>query len=111
MAPRGVAIDLQHFLTSAPQIPLAFPCDNAYIIGIMRYTTQQVADLVGIDKQTLLRWLWRGEIPEPRSVQVGHIANRLWGAPDLRRAREHKKRNYRRKNRARARDGRRGRRT
>lgn len=63
-------------------------------------TTQEVANLLKVDKTTLLRWLWRGEIREPRFVRVGRIANRLWGAADVRRAREHMKRNYRKRNRA-----------
>lgn len=62
-------------------------------------TTQQVADSIGVHKETLLKWVRGGEIPEPRKVQVGRIANRLWGEADVRRAREHRERNYRRKNR------------
>ncbi len=117
--PARVAIYLQHFLASAPQIRLRSPSTtpilqvrvkrarrvernmaNARATGTVDLTTQQVADLLGVDKTTVLRWLWRGELREPRFVRVGRIANRLWNAADLRRAREHMKRNYRKKNRA-----------
>ena len=30
-----------------------------------RYTTQQIADKVGVRKETILRWLRAGKIPEP----------------------------------------------
>lgn len=30
-----------------------------------RYSTQQVAEKVGVSKETILRWLRAGKIPEP----------------------------------------------
>jgi site-specific DNA-methyltransferase (cytosine-N4-specific) len=30
-----------------------------------RYSTRQVADKVGVSKETILRWLRAGKIPEP----------------------------------------------
>ncbi len=59
------------------------------------YSTAQVAKLVGIHKQTLLRWLWAGKIPEPEHHQGGGQDVRIWTYGDLRRVREYKFVSYR----------------
>ena len=37
------------------------------------YSTSEVARIVGIDKQTLLRWLWSGKVPEPKLYGVAQL--------------------------------------
>jgi excisionase family DNA binding protein len=59
------------------------------------YSTVEVARLVGVSKNTLLRWLYGGKLPEPRlAVYAGQPA-RVWNERDLRRAKKYKEQNYR----------------
>jgi len=60
------------------------------------YSTLQVARMVGVDKQTLLRWLWAGKVAEPKIYQSGGIKLRFWTDRDVGRIREYKRTNYRR---------------
>jgi site-specific DNA-methyltransferase (cytosine-N4-specific) len=59
------------------------------------YSTAQVARMVGVNKQTLLRWLWAGKIPEPKQHSNGGQKVRLWTERDVERARKYKEANYR----------------
>jgi MerR HTH family regulatory protein len=59
------------------------------------YSTLDVARIVGIDKQTLLRWLWAGKVLEPKCFVSGRIKLRHWTDRDIERVREHKEANYR----------------
>lgn len=62
------------------------------------YTTAEVAQTIGVDKSTLLRWIYAGKIAEPKqSVTVGKIENRIWSAADLERARVFKEEHYRKR--------------
>jgi predicted site-specific integrase-resolvase len=61
------------------------------------YSTAEVAAVLGVSKKTLLRWLWAGKLPEPERVTVGHIDNRIWRQEDMRRAKEYRKENYRKR--------------
>jgi transposase-like protein len=61
------------------------------------YSTAEVAKAVGVNKQTLLRWLWAGKLPEPRRVTFGGVESRVWTAKELKQAREHKELRYRKK--------------
>lgn len=58
------------------------------------YTTQQVADAVGVTKKTILRWLRNGKIREPRRVGVKGTNLRIWSERDLKVAKEHKRKFY-----------------
>jgi DNA-binding transcriptional MerR regulator len=55
-------------------------------------TTQKVADLVGVSKRQLLRWLYDGKIAEPKRERIGATEIRVWSATDIRRARQFKER-------------------
>jgi predicted site-specific integrase-resolvase len=59
------------------------------------YSTVQVARAVGIDKQTLLRWLWTGKVREPRHRKNGGQDVRIWTELDVERVRKYKEENYR----------------
>ena len=62
------------------------------------YTTAEVAQAIGVNKSTLLRWLYAGKLAEPKqSVAVGKIENRIWSAADLERARKFKEECYRKR--------------
>lgn len=62
------------------------------------YTTAEVARAIGVNKSTLLRWLYVGKLAEPKeSVTVGTIENRVWSAADLARARAFREANYRKR--------------
>ena len=53
----------------------------------LEYTTQEVADKIGVSKMTLLRWLWDGKIPEVGGVVCGKVRSRVWSEEDLARVR------------------------
>jgi excisionase family DNA binding protein len=59
------------------------------------YTTKQVADAVGVNKRTLLRWLQDGKVPEPRRIRNGGLDARIWTARDVERVRKWKAAHYR----------------
>jgi hypothetical protein len=59
------------------------------------YSTAQVARLVGVQKMTLLRWLWSGKVAEPKRQTVGGQDVRIWAGRDLERVRKYKLANYR----------------
>lgn len=59
------------------------------------YSTVQVARAVGVDKQTLLRWLWTGKVREPPRRKNGGQNVRIWTALDVERVRKYKEANYR----------------
>ena len=59
------------------------------------YSTGEIAEKVGIHKITLLRWLYAGEIPEPRLAPGPGQKLRLWSDRDLARVKKHKATNYR----------------
>jgi len=60
-----------------------------------RYSTVEVARIIGVSKTTLLRWLYAGHLTEPKRVtQVGQDL-RIWNDNDLKRAKRHKQENYR----------------
>lgn len=62
------------------------------------YTTAEVAKEIGVDKSTLLRWLYAGKLAEPKEkLTVGSIDNRVWSAADLERARKFKEEHYRKR--------------
>lgn len=60
------------------------------------YSTDQVAGALGINKSTLLRWLYSGKLAEPKIVKTPTSKIRVWSEKDLKRAQRHKDSNYRR---------------
>ncbi len=59
------------------------------------YYTKQVAEMIGIHRITLQRWLLDGKIKEPKRGNVGGMDVRLWTARDVQRARKYKEEFYR----------------
>ena len=59
------------------------------------YSTVQVARMVGIGKQTLLRWLYSKSIPEPKRRSNGGQVVRIWTDRDVERVRKWKAAHYR----------------
>lgn len=56
-----------------------------------RYTTQETAKAIGVGYQTLLRWLYSKQLPEPERMMYGGQNLRLWTKADIQRARKYKK--------------------
>lgn len=52
------------------------------------YSTAQVAKIIGVSKNTLLRWLYQGRLKEPRRMDIAGKDWRVWTALDIRRARK-----------------------
>ena len=61
------------------------------------YSTSEVAALCGVNKSTLLRWLYAGELPEPSKQALGGVEVRVWTAEDLKRAQRHREQRYRKR--------------
>ena len=59
------------------------------------YSSGQVARRVGIDRQTLFRWLWSGKVKGPRLVEVGDRNVLVWTDRDIERVARFKELNYR----------------
>ena len=62
-----------------------------------KYTTQQVADLMGINKSTLLRWLYKKRIPEPKRIRIDRQSYRVWSRTDVEGVRAYKRKYYAKK--------------
>jgi predicted site-specific integrase-resolvase len=58
------------------------------------YSTAQVARQVGVDKKTLLRWLYCGKLAEPKTIKTPGATIRVWSEADLQRAARYKEQNY-----------------
>jgi len=51
--------------------------------------------MVGVDKSTLLRWLYSGKLAEPKHRTNGGQDVRLWSERDVERVRKFKESNFR----------------
>jgi|HubBroStandDraft_6_1064221.scaffolds.fasta_scaffold640164_2 DNA-binding transcriptional MerR regulator len=51
------------------------------------FSTAEVARAIGVDKSTLLRWLYTGKLPEPKRQTLGGVESRVWSENDVERAR------------------------
>ncbi len=70
----------------------------AYLIlwDVMKsYSTGTVAQVVGVHKRTLLRWLYAAKIQEPKRRRNGGVDARLWNDRDVKMARRYKEQFYR----------------
>ena len=62
------------------------------------YSTAQVAMEAGVHKQTLLRWLYAREIPEPvNKLTMGKMESRIWTEEEMLAAKAYKEQNYRKR--------------
>jgi len=52
------------------------------------YSTEAAAKKIGVSRQTLHSWLGAGNIPAPKSVDLGQRSILLWTAADIERARK-----------------------
>jgi hypothetical protein len=50
--------------------------------------TAEAAKLVGVTKRTLLQWVYRGLLKDPKRVRVAGIVWRVWTKSDIERARK-----------------------
>ena len=57
-------------------------------------STKQVAQIVGVSRVTLQRWLVDGKVKEPRRLRGGGMDVRLWTARDVERVRKYKAKFY-----------------
>jgi excisionase family DNA binding protein len=57
-------------------------------------STSEVAKALGVDKSTLLRWLYSGKLPEPKHETFGGVKSRIWSAADLERAKKYREEHY-----------------
>jgi predicted DNA-binding transcriptional regulator AlpA len=53
-----------------------------------KFSTEQVAKLLGIGKSSLSRYILAGKIPAPPETMAGGIRLRLWSEKDIERLRE-----------------------
>jgi hypothetical protein len=50
------------------------------------WSTAQAAKIIGVSKNTLLRWLYSGILAEPKKSRMPGSAWRLWTVADIKRA-------------------------
>jgi len=62
-----------------------------------RFSTKQVAEKVGVNRRTILRWLKAGNILEPRRISDGGVEARVWSERDVARLVRYKNAYYWRK--------------
>ena len=58
------------------------------------YSTKQVCEIVGIGRQTLLRWLRDGKVKEPRRISNGGVDARIWSGSAVERVKKYKAARY-----------------
>ena len=58
------------------------------------YTTVQAANVLGIGRDTLYRWIRAKKIPEGKLTRVGNFSIRGWSDRDLDRIRIYMRENY-----------------
>jgi excisionase family DNA binding protein len=54
------------------------------------YTTAEVAEKVGVSRQTLYSWIDGGKINAPKPIKLGQRSMRLWTKTDIERVRKFK---------------------
>jgi len=83
---------LNNFLTTR----LTKQVKYVHTVDIMKtYSTAQVATVVGVAKKTILRWLYRKAVPEPKWHRNGGVHVRIWTERDVARVRKYKDQFYR----------------
>ena len=58
------------------------------------YSTPQAAELVGISRMTLLRWIATRQFRPPRTQMIGNIKRIAWSRSDVARLRKFKEKRY-----------------
>lgn len=53
--------------------------------------------MIGVSKNTVLRWLYAGKLPEPKTQTFGGVESRVWSESDLNRAKLYREHNYRKR--------------
>jgi hypothetical protein len=61
---------------------------------MVNYSTVQVARTIGVDKKTLLRWLYTRKLAEPKIIATPGAKIRVWSEQDLKRAASYKNQSY-----------------
>ena len=65
-----------------------------YLLAQMNQSTVQAAELLGISRQTLHRWIADGKVAPARKRKVGGVTVRIWTKKDVERVRRYKKMFY-----------------
>lgn len=55
---------------------------------MQKLSTEQVAEVVGLNSATLSRYIKSGKITAPKETMVGRIRMRLWSESDIKRLKE-----------------------
>jgi excisionase family DNA binding protein len=56
--------------------------------GVVRYTTKQAADKLGVHRVTLQNKIAKGSVPAPKMESIGGGSVRLWTSRDIEKARK-----------------------
>ena len=57
-------------------------------------STREVAEIVGISRSTLERWLAEGKVPMPKKILVGTRVSRIWTSRAIERVEQYKAKFY-----------------
>jgi len=82
-----------HVLVACPAFRQR-PVKYAIMYVVNHYSTKQVANMAGINRVTLQRWLLAGKLAEPRRMTEGGVDARLWTERDIARVKKFKEANY-----------------
>jgi hypothetical protein len=70
-------------------------CFLTPIVGVIKtFSTLEVAQAIGVDKSTLLRWLYAGKLAEPTIKVVSNQVVRVWSEKDFQRAKKYREERY-----------------
>jgi len=59
------------------------------------FSTEQVAQRVGVNRVTLERWLSSGKVERPKTIHFGRAELRYWTAKDIKQIEKYKATHYR----------------
>ena len=54
------------------------------------YTTAEVAEKIGVSRQTIQTWIAKSHIDAPKAFRIGGVTVRLWKATDIQRLKKFK---------------------
>jgi len=64
------------------------------ILQMKKYSIAETAELVGVDRATVYRWIQQGLVPTPRVEVIAGVRITYWTESELTKVREYRARHY-----------------
>jgi len=93
----GIELGAEAVAGSGPPHPGSALWLNATIaqsLTMRPRSTREVAEIVGISRSTLERWLAEGKVPMPKKILVGTRVSRIWTSRAIERVEQYKAKFY-----------------